>query len=58
MQLKRLREKQEKIAWPSDSNDLPVVSWESCESIFLWFRLCHDAADLAISSGTIFKNVL
>ncbi|KAJ7637044.1 delta 9-fatty acid desaturase protein [Roridomyces roridus] len=29
MQLKRLRETQESLAWPSDSNDLPVVSWDS-----------------------------
>jgi len=41
MQLKRLKEKQEQIAWPSDSNDLPVINWESCESIFLWLRFCH-----------------
>lgn len=30
MQLKKLRETQDKLAWPSDNNDLPVVSWESC----------------------------
>ncbi|KAL1741243.1 hypothetical protein HDZ31DRAFT_67130 [Schizophyllum fasciatum] len=29
MQLKRLRETQERLAWPSDSNDLPVITWES-----------------------------
>ncbi|KZP14945.1 hypothetical protein FIBSPDRAFT_751122 [Athelia psychrophila] len=29
MQLKKLREKQEGLVWPSDNNDLPVVSWES-----------------------------
>nr|GAT54786.1 delta-9 fatty acid desaturase protein [Mycena chlorophos] len=29
MQLKRLRETQEKLAWPSDSNDLPVISYDS-----------------------------
>ncbi|KAF5318710.1 hypothetical protein D9619_010636 [Psilocybe cf. subviscida] len=29
MELKKLKETQEKLAWPSDSNDLPVVSWES-----------------------------
>ncbi|TFK41657.1 delta 9-fatty acid desaturase protein [Crucibulum laeve] len=29
MQLKKLRATQEKLAWPSDSNDLPVVTWES-----------------------------
>ena len=31
MQLKRLREKQEGLTWAPDSNDLPVISWESCE---------------------------
>jgi stearoyl-CoA desaturase (delta-9 desaturase) len=30
MQLKRLRQTQEKLEWPSDSNDLPIISWESC----------------------------
>jgi hypothetical protein len=30
MQLKRLRQTQERLEWPSDSNDLPVISWESC----------------------------
>jgi len=29
MQLKRLREVQEKLSWPSDNSHLPVVSWES-----------------------------
>jgi len=29
MQLKKLRQTQEKLAWPSDSNDLPIISWES-----------------------------
>jgi stearoyl-CoA desaturase (delta-9 desaturase) len=29
MELKKLKETQEKLAWPSDSNDLPVISWES-----------------------------
>lgn len=28
MQLKRLRETQEKIEWPSDNTDLPVVTWD------------------------------
>ena len=31
MQLKRLREKQDVLNWAPDSNDLPVISWESCE---------------------------
>ena len=29
MQLKKLRETQEHLTWPSDSNDLPIISWES-----------------------------
>jgi stearoyl-CoA desaturase (delta-9 desaturase) len=31
MQLKRLRQTQEGLAWPTDSNDLPVISWDSCK---------------------------
>ena len=31
MQLQRLRETQEGILWPQD-NDLPIISWQSCES--------------------------
>jgi hypothetical protein len=30
MQLKRLREAQDGLVWAPDSNELPVVSWESC----------------------------
>jgi len=29
MQLKKLRETQETLKWPSDSDDLPVVSWDA-----------------------------
>ncbi|KAJ6571158.1 hypothetical protein B0H19DRAFT_935971 [Mycena capillaripes] len=29
MQLKRLRETQESLTWPTDSNDLPVISWDA-----------------------------
>ncbi|KAL0565014.1 stearoyl-CoA 9-desaturase [Marasmius crinis-equi] len=29
MQLKRLKETQDSLHWPSDSNDLPVVNWET-----------------------------
>ncbi|KAG6868642.1 hypothetical protein C0993_012686 [Termitomyces sp. T159_Od127] len=29
MQLKKLRETQEELRWPSNSDDLPVISWES-----------------------------
>jgi len=54
MQLKKLREKQEKITWPSDSNDLPVVSWESCESVFSW--LYRDMGKRVISPGTVLET--
>ena len=30
MQLKRLRAEQDAISWPSNTHDLPVVSWKSC----------------------------
>ena len=30
MQLKKLRATQDKLTWPADSNDLPVISYESC----------------------------
>ncbi len=33
MQLKRLRETQESLTWPSNSDDLPVVSFDSCACI-------------------------
>ncbi|KAF8488071.1 hypothetical protein JB92DRAFT_3018269 [Gautieria morchelliformis] len=29
MELKKLRSTQDRLTWPSDSNDLPVISWES-----------------------------
>ncbi|KAJ7199632.1 hypothetical protein GGX14DRAFT_699786 [Mycena pura] len=29
MELKRMHEAQEKLVWPQDSNDLPVISWAS-----------------------------
>jgi hypothetical protein len=30
MRLKELHEMQEDLAWPSDSNDLPVIDWNTC----------------------------
>jgi len=30
MQLRNLKAKQDKLEWPMDSNDLPVINWESC----------------------------
>jgi stearoyl-CoA desaturase (delta-9 desaturase) len=35
MQLKKLRRQQDNLAWPSDSNDLPVISYESCTYILV-----------------------
>jgi stearoyl-CoA desaturase (Delta-9 desaturase) len=29
MRLKRLRMEQDSLLWPQDSNDLPIISWES-----------------------------
>lgn len=29
MQLKKLRQTQDHLVWPADSNDLPVISWDS-----------------------------
>ena len=31
MQLKKLKETQDVLNWAPDSNELPVVSWESCK---------------------------
>jgi len=31
MQLKKLREDQESVVWPSDNDDLPVIDWENCK---------------------------
>jgi stearoyl-CoA desaturase (delta-9 desaturase) len=33
MQLKRLREEQEKIDWAQDTNELAVIDWASCTSL-------------------------
>jgi len=51
MQLKKLRETQETLAWPSDSNDLAVINWESflVESkkrpLIVIAGFIHDVAD-------------
>ncbi|KAF7320827.1 Delta-9 fatty acid desaturase protein [Mycena chlorophos] len=50
MQLKRLRQQQDHIVWPQDSNDLPVVSWESYQKqsaerpLILISGLIHDVS--------------
>ena len=31
VQLKRLRQKQEALSWPSEKPDLPVITWEDCK---------------------------
>lgn len=35
MQLKKLRETQDTLSWPSDNNDLPVISWDSCKFLVI-----------------------
>jgi stearoyl-CoA desaturase (Delta-9 desaturase) len=32
MELKKLRQNQEDLHWPQDSNDLPVVDWETFQT--------------------------
>lgn len=31
MELKKLKERGEDIKWPTSSNDLPIITWESCK---------------------------
>jgi len=51
MELKKLKETQERLAWPSDSNDLPVISWESYQEqalkrpLILISGFIHDASN-------------
>jgi len=49
MELKKLKETQEKLAWPSDSNDLPVISWESC-TLFSDFDRRAPADNVSVKS--------
>lgn len=37
MSLKRLKNVQDDLVWPTTSDDLPVINWDSCE--FLWHVL-------------------
>lgn len=30
MELKKLKAKADKVNWPTDSNDLPIITWDSC----------------------------
>lgn len=34
MELKRLKETQDSLTWPSDSDDLPIINWESCKQTY------------------------
>ncbi|KAK7062736.1 stearoyl-CoA 9-desaturase [Paramarasmius palmivorus] len=51
MQLKKLRETQDRIEWPTDSNDLPVISWETFQKqsvrrpLILVSGFIHDVSD-------------
>jgi stearoyl-CoA desaturase (Delta-9 desaturase) len=33
MELKRLKQKADEMQWPASSNDLPIITWDSCEFI-------------------------
>jgi len=50
MELKKLKETQERLAWPSHSDDLPVISWESYQeqskkrSLILISGFIHDVS--------------
>ena len=46
MQLKKLRETQEGLAWAPDVQELPVISWESC--------MCHPHVRVYVFSDTRF----
>ncbi|EEB95610.1 hypothetical protein MPER_05387 [Moniliophthora perniciosa FA553] len=51
MQLKKLRETQKDLTWPTDSNDLPVISWETFQKqsnkrpLILISGFIHDVSD-------------
>lgn len=53
MELKKLRATQDKLAWPQDSTDLPVISWESFQEqsakrpLILIAGFIHDVAAFA-----------
>jgi len=34
MELKKLKQKADEMQWPASSNDLPIITWDSCEFIF------------------------
>src|ERR1700760_3872071 len=43
MELKKLKAKSDSIEWPMDSNDLPVVPWDSCTYLFIHMRTPHSS---------------
>lgn len=49
MQLKRLRETQDGLLFAPDVNELPVISWESCENLFR-FEIVRVDADSLLQS--------
>jgi len=32
MELKKLKKKADAMQWPTSSNDLPIITWDSCRS--------------------------
>lgn len=47
MELKRLKETQDSLTWPSDSDDLPIINWESCKQTY-FCRLAHSNQTLVV----------
>lgn len=56
MQLKRLREAQDTLVWAPDSNELPVVDWESCTLHSSYF--IGSLSDTPTQSKSKLQNVL
>lgn len=51
MRMKELRDIQDELAWPENTNDLPVVNWVSCTPLGLPSPISH--TDYPHSSRTI-----
>lgn len=39
MELKKIKEKHDSLKWPTTSNDLPIITWDSCEYILPFYYL-------------------
>lgn len=39
MELKKIKARSDKIAWPKSSNDLPIISWDECKHE--WISQCQ-----------------